>query len=315
MLNARLATSTAPAMGRPTRRSWTPAPPVHFAGLDERLARPAAGATYPRDNSEFDEVPERPKMLMLTIMACRNLASLHKVVSDRSQDFDHTHVSASVEKVFELSGTFTDSETDLPQQLMKELGEAAEGCLMNMSGTAVARVLWAFRKVGGTPNSSLVRDIVARTGQTFRNGSSFDILRALAELRCKLLLCYASETSARLLGFHLADRFYTTFLLEHHITIVTCVGSQCPPVRVPPSRQVTIEAFHAVQAVASETSARLLGFHVASSQRPPVRVPSSRKVTSDILHAVQAVAVLCLCSQCPPTGVSPSGQVLHNAPT
>eukprot|EP00798_Chlamydomonas_sp_ICE-L_P016881 gene16881-23156_t len=114
-------------------------------------------------------------MLMLTIMASRKLTSLQKVISNPRREFDHTHVSASVEKVTELSEVLTDSyatetetdsnETDLPEQIMKELGEAARGCVKNMDGPAIASMLWAFCDVGVSPNYYLVMEILDRTEQ------------------------------------------------------------------------------------------------------------------------------------------------------
>eukprot|EP00798_Chlamydomonas_sp_ICE-L_P017588 gene17587-23916_t len=187
MLHSRLAAPTAPVVGRPSRLRWTPAPPVHFASPDERLPRPA-GAKDPRDSSEFDAELVRPEV-MKTITACQDLTSLHKAISNRSQDFNHTHVCAAMERMVGILGTPTGLEKNtLAQQLMEELSEVAQGCVHDMDAPALCSVLGALNRVGGTQNSPLVQTIVQHTAQnvhSFDSPNILQILRAMAALGVK----------------------------------------------------------------------------------------------------------------------------------
>eukprot|EP00798_Chlamydomonas_sp_ICE-L_P017586 gene17586-23913_t len=183
MLHSRLAAPTAPVVGRPSRLRWTPAPPVHFASPDERLARPA-GAKDPRDSSEFDAVPVGLEVIK-TITACQDLTSLHKAIYNRSQDFNHTQVCAAMERMVEILGKPTHVkklkllEFYLAQQLMEELSEVALGCVHDMDAPALCIVLGALNRVGGTPNSPLVQTIVQHTAQNVHSFDSPNILQIL----------------------------------------------------------------------------------------------------------------------------------------
>eukprot|EP00798_Chlamydomonas_sp_ICE-L_P019438 gene19438-26096_t len=182
MMHSRLVAPTVPVIGRRgSRQSWTPAPAphVHFASLGERAVEPI-GAKLPRDGSEYESGPERSAMLMPTISACRDMTSLQEVISNRSQDFNHPHVCAAMEKVVETIAISTDSElTAQAQQLMRELSVLALDFVHDMDAPALGSVLGALSKAGGTPNPSLVHKILQHAEANLHSFDSYDNLQVL----------------------------------------------------------------------------------------------------------------------------------------
>eukprot|EP00798_Chlamydomonas_sp_ICE-L_P017584 gene17584-23911_t len=138
------------------------------------------GARHPRDVSEYDVGTERSAMLMPTNTAFQDMTSLIQLIFNRSQDFNHTHVCAAMQKAVEVIVTSTDPGlTTLAEQLVEELSVLALACVHDMDAPALCRVLGALSKAGGTPNPSLVHKILQHTEAKLHCFDSYDNLQIL----------------------------------------------------------------------------------------------------------------------------------------
>eukprot|EP00798_Chlamydomonas_sp_ICE-L_P003555 gene3555-13626_t len=200
VLHSRLISPTVRVIGQRIRgQSWTPvpAPHVRFASLDsshkgvvstsyEAFYTMLVAAAIPKLPGRDAQGTERSAMLMPIITSCEDLTSLHKLISNHSQDFNHTHVCAAMEKVVEINVTSANQfPAALAQQLIEELSVLALACVHDMDAQALCSVLGALSKAGGTPNPSLVQKILQHTGaklHSFDSSDSLQVLWAMAYL-------------------------------------------------------------------------------------------------------------------------------------
>eukprot|EP00798_Chlamydomonas_sp_ICE-L_P011113 gene11113-biopygen12570 len=123
-----------------------------------------------------------PAELMRRIMACADLSSLDKAITDHGQLFDDKQVPAAMHRVCKK---FQQHQVTMAQRMMQDLSVLALREINNMQAKSLSNVLRALSEVGGPVNPALVHRIMREAKLKLPNFNSQELsisLRAAANL-------------------------------------------------------------------------------------------------------------------------------------